>query len=258
MNAHVAKIASENSQRKAAGRVARLITGAVAAAILSILPPVCVFGARFPNAVEKQIVISGDAAVSVATLLGLSPSGPSSISLQLGPSDAWAVYLLKHDTRQEITNGNGPTRYNLVKLSEPPTASLTIGPYWLDLATQLPDQRVGYYSFGSPFISQDLKSSDPWGRLLRRLKKESGWNSYGRPQFQRCFTSREKDGICIDVYGGKDYTSHPERNGYLITITAHPSRTAPSARRQPSDGSARLGRNVGGLRDLHAPRSEGR
>jgi hypothetical protein len=212
---------------KTADPPARLITGAVAAAIFSaifsVLLPVSVSGARFPNAVEKQIEISGDAAVSVATLLGLSSSGSSSISLQLGRSDAWAVYLLKHDTKKEITNGSGPARYNLFRFSAAPIASLTIGPYWLDLATQLPETRVGYYTFGSPFISEDLKSSEPWAQLLRRLKRESGWNSSRRLQFQRCFTAVAKNEICLDVYGDKDYASDPERNGYLITVTAHPS-----------------------------------
>jgi hypothetical protein len=205
---------------KTADPPARLITGAVVAAIFGVLLPVSVWGARFPNAVERQIVFSGDAAVPVATLLGLSSSGASSISLQLGQSDAWAVYLLKHDTKKEITNGNGPARYNLLRFLAVPVASLTIGPYWLDLATQLPETRAGYYSFGSPFISEDLKSNDPWARLARRLKKEPGWNSSGRPQFQRCFTSVEKNELCVDVYGAKDYASQPERNGYLITITA--------------------------------------
>jgi hypothetical protein len=208
---------------KTADRPARLIAGAVAAAIFSVLLPMSVSGARFPNALEKQIVISGDPAVSVATLLGLSSSGPSSTSLQLGQGDAWAVYLLKHDTKKEITNGNGPARYDLVRFSAAPIASLTIGPYWLDLATQFPETRVGYYSFGSPFISEDLKSNDPWARLLRRLKRESGWNSNGRLQLRRCFTSLEKNELCIDVYGDKDYASHLERSGYLIAITAHPS-----------------------------------
>ena len=208
---------------KTAHPPAPLVTGAVAAAIFCALLPVSVSGARFPNAMEKQIAISGDAAVSVARLLGLSSSAPSSISLQLGRSDAWAVYLLKHDTKQEITNGNGPARYNVVRFSAAPIPSLTIGPYWLDLATQLPESRVGYYSFGSPFISEDLKSSEPWAQLVRRLKRESGWNSNGRPQFKRCFTSVEKNEICTDVYGGKDYASDPKRNGHLVTITAHPS-----------------------------------
>jgi hypothetical protein len=206
---------------RSADRPARLITGAVAAALFSVLLPVSVPGARFPNALEKQIVMRGDAAVSLATLLGLASSAPSSISLQLGPGGA--VYLLKHDTKKEITNGDGPPRYNLVRFSAAPIASLTIGPYWLDLATQLPETKAGYYSFDSPFISGDLKSNDPWARLLRRLKRESGWKSNGRPQFQRCFTSLEKNEICIDVYGAKDYATNPERSGYLITITAHPS-----------------------------------
>jgi hypothetical protein len=194
-----------------------------AAAAFGILVPVSVPAARFPNAVEKTVVIRGNAAVSVATLLGLSSSGSSAISLQLGRMDAWAVYLLKRDTKKELSNGDSPPRYNLVRFSESPDASLTIEPFWLDLGTQLPETKAGYYSFSSPFISQDLTSNDPWTRLLRRLRNESGWSGNGYPQFRQCFTSAEESEICISVFGAKDYTDDHERSGYAVRITAHPS-----------------------------------
>ena len=71
------------------------------------------YAARFPGAIEKKIVITGKAAISIAELLGLSSSGPSSISLQLGRNDAWAVYLFKQDTKEKLWNDNNgsPARY---------------------------------------------------------------------------------------------------------------------------------------------------
>lgn len=195
---------------------------ALAAGILGIVIPLGTFGARFPNAVEKRIVITGGAARSVAGMLGLGSAGTASASLQLGRNDAWAVYLLKHDTKQEITNGDGPDRYNTATFSTG-RPSLSIGPYWLDLGTGAPDTKPGYYSFGSPFLSEALRSGDVWTKLVRRLRGEPGWNHSATPQFERCLTSSERTEICIRIYAAKDYTNNVERNGYSVTITVHQS-----------------------------------
>ena len=104
-------------------------------------------GARFPNAVEKTFVVTGDAATSLATLLGMRTSGTSSVSLPLDKGVAWAVYLLKQDTKTPIYNGDGPPRWNRITFSASPLPTLTLAPYWLDLATALPNSRRGYYSF---------------------------------------------------------------------------------------------------------------
>jgi hypothetical protein len=180
-------------------------------------------GARFPNAIEKKIVLTGEAAISIAELFGLSSSGLSSISLQLGRNDAWAVYLLKQDTKEKIWNDNNgsPARYNTVEFSTYPTSSLTISPYWLDLGTQRPGGKVGYYSFSSPFISERLDLNDSWTQLLRRLMRESGWSSNASQQFQLCFTSLERIELCFLVLSAKDYTNNIERNGYRVVIEAH-------------------------------------
>lgn len=178
-------------------------------------------GARFPNAVEKTFAVTGDAATSVATLLGMSTSESSAVSLPLDKGVAWAVYLLKQDTKTPIYNGDGPPRSNLVTFSASPLPRLTLAPYWLDLATALPNSRPGYYSFSSPFISEDFKASDSWTQMLKRLKSEAGWDSTGFLLFKRCFTSADKTEICVAVYGSKDYTNNVERNGYMETITIH-------------------------------------
>jgi hypothetical protein len=53
--------------------------------------------ARFPDAVEKKIVLVGGESASVAELFGLNGSQSASVSLPLGRMDAWAVYLLKNN-----------------------------------------------------------------------------------------------------------------------------------------------------------------
>ena len=197
------------------------MSAAVLAMIAGGLATAPASAARFPNAVEKRIVVTGNAAASVAALLGLSSSQPST-TLQLGKSDAWAVYLLKQDTKTPLSSGKGPPRYNRVTFSVSPIASLTIQPYWLDLATQLPESKPGYYSFGSPFLSEQ-SANDGWSQILRRLKGEPGWNANARPQFRRCFVSNEKAEICIAVYGAKDYASNSASDGYQEIVTVRPS-----------------------------------
>jgi hypothetical protein len=151
----------------------------------------------------------------------MSTAGSSKVSLPLDKGVAWAVYLLKQDTKTPIYNGDAPPRSNRVTFSAFPRPTLTLEPYWLDLATALPNSRPGHYSFSSPFIAGDLSRSDSWTQIVRRLKKEPGWDSKGFPQFQQCFTSENKTGICVAVYSSKDYTNNVERNGYMEMITIH-------------------------------------
>ncbi len=133
------------------------------------------------------------------------------------------MYLLKQDTKTPIYNGDGPPRWNRVTFSASPLPTLTLAPYWLDLATALPNSRPGYYSFSSPFIAEGMKGSDPWTQMLKRLKNEPGWKSKGFPQFERCFDPSGKTVLCVEVYASKDYANNVERDGYMETITVHTS-----------------------------------
>ena len=196
-------------------RRSSVATVAFAYAIVGVLAPDTVQAARFPNAVEKSFVFTGEPAATLAKLFGLS-NATSSESLALGRVDAWAVYLLKQDTRQKITNGDGPPRHNLVRFTAGPVATLTISPFWMDLGTREPDPKPGYYSFTSPFVAES--ANDGWARLLSSLKNLPGWSPNGRPQFERCWESNNRE-LCVDVYGATDYASTPERSGYAISIT---------------------------------------
>jgi hypothetical protein len=182
-----------------------------------------VYGARFPNAIEKKIVLTGEAAISLAELFALPSSGQSSVSLQLGRRDAWAVYLLKQDTKEQLSNDNNgsPARYNTVEFSMSSVPYLTISPYWLDLGTQRPEPKAGYYSFSSPFISEKLDLNDPWTQLLRRLMKEYVWDRNAMQHFQGHFKSLDGVELSVWVFGAKDYPNNVERNGYCVVIEAH-------------------------------------
>lgn len=81
---------------------------------------------RFPNAVEKKIVLTGQSATTVAEIFGLNSSGSSFIPMQLGRNDDWAVYLLKHDTATPLMNDNEgvPSRFNQVMFTESPRPPL--------------------------------------------------------------------------------------------------------------------------------------
>jgi hypothetical protein len=178
--------------------------------------------ARFPDAVEKKIVLVGQESASVAELFGLTGSQPTSVSLPLGRMDAWAVYLLKKDTKVELTNDNegSPPRLNVLAFSSAPTPSLTIQPYWLDLATQHPSPWVGYYSFSSPFISEVLDQTDPWTQLLKRLKKQAQFNNAARTQYRRSFSFSNGASLIIEVFAEEDYPN--DKHGHSVRITVHP------------------------------------
>jgi len=198
------------------------LIGRIAILVLALLVAMPAEGAKYPNAVEKQVVMTGAAAAAFAETLGMSSRGPSSLALQLGRGDAWAVYLLKQDTPEPLYNDNdgSPVRTNLVAFSPGPVATLTISPFWLDQGTRLPEPNPGYYSFGSPFLDESLDGNDPWTQLLRRLKQEPGWTVTAYRQFHRCFAPSDAPELCLDVYGIKDYPDNIEKNGYVIGITA--------------------------------------
>ena len=200
------------------------LIGRLAILLLALLVAMPAVGAKYPNAVEKQIVVTGAAAAAFAETLGMSSREPSSLALQLGRGEAWAVYLLKQDTKEPLYNDNdgSPVRTNLVAFSPGPVATVTISPFWLDQGTALPVTRVGYFSFGSPFLAEGLNGDDRWTQLLRRLKQEPGWTGTAYRQFRRCFSPPDATELCIDVYGIKDYADNIEKNGYVIGITAHP------------------------------------
>lgn len=177
--------------------------------------------ARFPNAVEKKIVIQGKNAVAVAKQFGMDTSKSSSLSLRLGRGDAWAVYLLKQDTKEPLSNDNegSPQRYNKVEFSSSPP-SLAISPFWLDLGTRGPYPKPGFYSFSSPFLKANLKSDDPWIQILQILKVQPEWKQGDHP-FHRCFASDNGPELCMDVFIARDYTDNVETTGYAVTITVH-------------------------------------
>lgn len=178
---------------------------------------------RFPNAVEQKIVLTGKPVLSIAELFGLSSAQRPAVSLRLGRGDAWAIYLLKQDTKVPLSNDNegSPPRYDTIELSTSPSSSLTISPFWLDLGTRAPSPKPDYYSFGSPFLPESLNQDDPWTQLVRRLKREPGWKTTESVQFRRCYSFPDGRELCLEVYGDEDYTGNQKKNGYLVVITVH-------------------------------------
>jgi|GEM_PF-1365033 len=182
--------------------------------------------ARFPNATEKRVVLTGDTATSVASLLGLS--SPGKVLLPLSRRDGWAVYLLKKDTPETLLNDNNqqaPTRHNVVEFSNTPSPSLSISPYWLDLQTGSPS-RPGY-AFNSPFFPNKPEPG-PWWLLLQQLKKEippAQWSEMekgGRLSVQRCFPFAETWELCLEVYCAKD--RQPPQDGWQIQLSVRDTR----------------------------------
>jgi len=191
------------------------------ACLLTAFTATAVCAARFPNAVEKQVLLSGPAAVQVAAWFGLEGAADSSLSLPLGRGDAWAVYLLKRDTARELSNDNqgSPPRFNSVVFSPAPNPSLSISPYWLDLATRAPKPQAGYFSFSSPFLPGSLEQDEPWSRLVRRFKAGPDWRDGGAAPARRCAADEAGVELCVELFPAKDYANN--RDGYQVVVTAH-------------------------------------
>ncbi|TKB05671.1 hypothetical protein [Desulforhopalus sp. IMCC35007] len=198
--------------------------------MLVILLAVPASAARFPNAVEKRVVLNGQAGVLIGELFGLNSSSSHSVALQLGRGDAWAVYLLKQDTKEKLSNDNDgyPSRVNVMELLSSPVPSLAISPYWLDLGTRLPETKVGYYSFSSPFVPASLDREDSWTRLLRRLRTGPGWVDGAEIPFQRDFTSSDGIELCIKVFRVVYHPANRASKGYVATITTHSENGPPA------------------------------
>ena len=179
--------------------------------------------ARAPDAVERRITLTGQAALAFGELFGLPPGAASNVSLRLGRGTAWMVYLLKQDTKERLWNDNegSPPRYDVIELSPTPQPSITISPYWLDLATRLPYPEVGTYSFESPFLREDLPDSEPWTLLVKRLKASSEWNHGADTPFKRCFTSTDRVELCVRVLRTDDYPDNKKVSGYVALVEAH-------------------------------------
>ncbi len=172
---------------------------------------------------EREITLTGQAAASFGELFGFTPAAASSISLRLGSAVAWAVYLLEQDSKERLWNDNegSPARYDAIRFSPGPVPSITISPYWLDLATRLPMPEAGAFSFESPFLPATLSGSEPWTRLLERLEADPGWVGANDTPFKRCFTSPDRVQLCVWVLRKDDYPDNKKVSGYVAVVEAH-------------------------------------
>jgi hypothetical protein len=200
-----------------------LLSRVRSALVLLLVSAMPVSGAKFPAAVEKTVTLSGDAAVAAAALFGLSTAGPGSVSLPLGRGVAWAVYLLKQDTAEPLYNDEHmPPRRDMVGFSAGPTPTLTIAPFWLALATSLPNPQPGHYSIGSDSLPVSLPRDDPWSQIARRLKAEPGWRDDANPRATRCFEGESGTELCFSVAAGTDYPNNIPMAVYVVGLVARP------------------------------------
>jgi len=202
-------------------------------ALLSIWS-VSACAARFPDALEKRFVFTGEAAIAAADMFGLGASGPGTVVLRLGRMDAWAIYLLKKDTPEPLVNDNGgsPPRHNSVEFTPSAVPTLSISPYWLDMSVAAPFGEPGRYSFGSPVLSGATDPGDPWARLIQRLRKAPEWNERTPERtaagpvrferFKRCADSADGGEICVTVSSIEAFPGDKTLSGYNATISVRP------------------------------------
>lgn len=159
----------------------------------------CIPMARYPNAIEKTVVLTGEAAVSVAKLFGLACAGSVSLPVQIKAEQA---------------------EYNVLTFSPSPEASLSISPHWLDLQTGPPWQ-PGAYAVYSPLVTAELDTSSPWWLLLQHFKKETPPAQWQKGHSaRRCFDFAHNLELCIEVHVWEQ-----QKQGLSMTVrdTAFPT-----------------------------------
>jgi len=176
-------------------------------------------GARFPDAVERTFTLHGDAARTAAAWFGLDPAREGAVSLRLGRGDAWAVYLLKLDTPERLWNDNdgSPPRIDTISYRPTPSPELTLGTFWLDLGTGLPNARPGSYSFASGFLPATLAGDDPWLVVARHLRPEPASHPTSDPQMRPCVADDHGVELCLALQPMHDYAA--DRDGHAVVVT---------------------------------------
>lgn len=192
----------------------------VAALILTLLPHDQARAAKGANAEERSIALTGPPAAALASLFGLQPSAAGSVALPLGDGMAWAVYLLRQDTKIALYNTDGmPSRTDSLDYSPDPQPSLRISPFWLEQNTALP-QPDDIHLVGSPFVANALSGFDPWTALIKRLRSEPDWRDAEWQPFERCFESPGQPRLCLLVQHAVHYPDNRKVDGFYVMITA--------------------------------------
>ena len=180
-------------------------------------------GARYPNAIESSFALHGEAAAKIAGLFGLT-SENSQISLKLGGNTSWAVYLLKQDTPKRLSNSQGqPDRYNLLQFTLGPQPSLSIGPFWEDLATALPNNEPGRYRISSDDINMSLSGNDPWTQLLKKLITKAEWKGQCKRErptklFSQTYIDKQGSNLSLHVWCHESFPNNVSTLMYRTEI----------------------------------------
>ena len=179
-------------------------------------------GARAANAVERELAWRGHDARVIAEWFGLDPRQDGRLTLRLGRGDAWAIYLLKQDTPTPLSNDNdgSPPRDNLLvyRAGAGADASLTLGPYWLDLGTRSPQNEPGRLMFSSTDVPAQPDGDDVWSALARRLMRESAYRAGEWRELRHCLGTTPE--MCLDLYADRFPKGAP--GGHSVSIVAGP------------------------------------
>ncbi|MDR2212127.1 MAG: hypothetical protein LBE21_00675, partial [Pseudomonadales bacterium] len=214
---------------------------------------------HFPDAVEKEVILRGNAATTLADWFGLY--APGSVFLPLSRNNSWAIYLLKKNSAQPLQNADGmPTWYNRLTYSTAPLAALSLSPYWLDLSTTGAKKEQAY-AFNSTFIPtepDETHADNPWRQLLLRLRKETpraqwsameqNWQQPQQPPLavRRYFESGETLELCIELSAVTEWGPNGPQEGYSLTLTAREQKPG-AAPQTPKEGAVTMAEAIASI-----------
>jgi hypothetical protein len=161
--------------------------------------------ARYPNAVQKEVVFKGQSARDIAELLRLDPKAKTEIAYRLHPMNEWAIHLLLKPDTTGGPDEKVKARNNIIRYNPLPEPNLWIGNYWLDTTTGSSMPRSPRYVFSSRFIDAQAQGDDAWAALLASPKikakiKPLDRKTSGQVLFEQTIRSQESRTFRLIIY----------------------------------------------------------
>jgi hypothetical protein len=181
-------------------------------------------GARYPNAVEKQVVFKGQSAREIAELLRLDLHAKSEAAYRLHPMNAWALHLLLDPHAAGVPDQEAKARNNIIRYDPLPEPNLRIGDYWLDTTTGSSYPHSPRYVFSSRFIDAQAQGDDSWTALLASPKikaktKPLDRKTYGQVLFEQTIRSEDSRTFQLKIFQAQSSSKEgKELWGYEIQV----------------------------------------
>lgn len=168
-------------------------------------------GAKFPASLPKTFSVTGETALSWAKLLGLPLDRGATLTYPLRPAEVNAHNLRNPEQSSDALSNQ--------IIWDPSGPSLKLTGDWLDQMTGS-IRKPPRFTFGAPFIPDDMSGGGPWVDLLRSF----GFPREKTPPEALALLERRVSGdslpkLTVTIYRAQGWLRNPKGEwGYLVDI----------------------------------------